>query len=109
MLCVLLSTAASIFLKIGAASLTGSLSFATLASNQMIWIGAIFYAASFVGYIYALRLAPLSLVQPAITAGVSAVTALVAVMFFREQMLLPNWIGLILICAGIFFLYWGRT
>ena len=108
-LCVLLSAAASVFLKIGAAALTGPLSFSTLVSNQMIWIGAVFYAASFLGYIYVLRLVTLSLAQPVITAGVSVVTALVAVMFFREQMLLANWIGLTLICAGIFFLFWGRT
>jgi multidrug transporter EmrE-like cation transporter len=71
----------------------------------MIWIGAVFYSAAFLGYIYVLRLVPLSLAHPVITAGVSAVTALVAVMFFREQMLLANWIGLTLICAGIFFLF----
>jgi len=106
---VLLSAAASIFLKIGAAALTGSLSFSTLVSNQMIWIGAVFYSAAFLGYIYVLRLVPLSLAQPVITAGVSTVTAFVAVMFFREQMALANWIGLTLISAGIFFLFWGRT
>lgn len=107
--CVLLSAAASIFLKIGATALTGSLSFSTLVSNHMIWIGAVFYSAAFLGYIYVLRLVPLSLAQPVITAGVSAVTALVAVMLFREQMALANWIGLTLISAGIFFLFWGRT
>jgi len=106
---VLLSSAASIFLKIGASALTESLSFSTLVSNQMIWIGAVFYSAAFLGYIYVLRLVPLSLAQPVITAGVSAVTALVAVMLFREQMALANWIGLTLISAGIFFLFWGRT
>lgn len=75
----------------------------------MIWIGGLFYAAAFLGYIYALRVVPLSLVQPVITAGVSAVTALVAVIFFREQMLLTNWAGLALICTGIFCLFYGRA
>jgi len=105
---VLLSAAASIFLKIGASALTAPLSFSSLVSNYMIWFGAAFYSAAFFGYIYVLRLAPLSLAQPVITAGVSAVTALFAVTFFREQMLLVNWGGLILISAGIFFLFWGR-
>lgn len=104
-----LSAAASVFLKIGASGLVSSLSFSALVRNQMIWIGAVFYSAAFLGYIYALRLTPLSLAQPVITAGVSAITAVVAVMFFREQMLLANWIGLTLICTGIFFLFWGRT
>jgi drug/metabolite transporter (DMT)-like permease len=107
--CVLLSAAASIFLKIGASALVGSLSLSSLVSNYMIWIGAFFYSAAFLGYVYILRLAPLSLAQPVITAGVSAVTALFAVMFFHEQMALTNWIGLALISAGIFFLFWGRA
>lgn len=106
--CVLLSAIASIFLKIGAEALTGTLNFSTLASNHMIWVGAFFYSAAFLGYIYVLRLVPLSLAQPVITAGVSAVTALVAVTLFRESMVLANWIGLTLICVGIFFLFWGR-
>jgi len=106
---VLFSALASIFLKIGVSALSQPLSFLALVTNPMIWIGAVFYSAAFLGYIYVLRLVPLSLAQPVITAGVSAVTAVVAVMFFREQMLLTNWIGLTLICAGIFFLFWGRT
>ena len=75
----------------------------------MIWIGGVFYSVAFLGYIYVLKVVPLSLAQPVITAGVSAVTAVVAVMFFKEQMLLSNWLGLTLICAGIFFLFWGRA
>jgi small multidrug resistance pump len=108
-LCVLLNAAASIFLKMGASTLTATLSFFSLVSNPTILIGAVFYAASFIGYIHVLRLVPLSLVQPVLTAGVSAVTVIIAVMFFKEQMLLSNWFGLILICTGIFFLFWGRT
>lgn len=107
--CVLLNVLASVFLKTGAPALSGSLSFSALVSNQMIWIGAVFYSIAFICYIYVLRLAPLSLAQPVMAAGVSAVTALVAVMFLREQMLLANGIGLTMICAGIFFLFWGRT
>jgi multidrug transporter EmrE-like cation transporter len=108
-LCVLFSALASIFLKMGVSALTQPSSFLALVLNPMIWIGGIFYAAAFLGYIYVLRLVPLSLAQPVITAGVSAVTAVVAVMFFREQMLLTNWFGLVLICTGIFFLFLGRA
>jgi multidrug transporter EmrE-like cation transporter len=107
--CVLLSAAASIFLKAGASALTEPLSLSALFNAKMIWIGAIFYSAAFIGYVYVLRLIPLSLAQPVITAGVSAVTALVAVMYFRESMAFANWIGLALVCVGIFFLFWGRT
>jgi multidrug transporter EmrE-like cation transporter len=108
-LCVLFSALASIFLKIGATALTEPVNFSALISNQMIWFGAVFYSVAFLGYIFVLRLVPLSLAQPVITAGVSAVTALVAVFFLREQIQLVNWIGLILISAGILFLFWGRA
>ena len=107
-LCVFLSAAASIFLKIGASKLIEPLSFLSLINNQMIWIGAIFYAAAFIGYIFALRLVPLSLAQPIITVGVSATTALVAVVFFRESMLFVNWAGFLLIGVGVYFLFVGR-
>lgn len=106
--CVFLSAAASIFLKIGASSLTEPHTFLSLISNQMIWMGAAFYLASLIGYIFVLRLVPLSLAQPIITAGVTALTVLVAVVFFREPMLLVNWAGFLLVCVGIFFLFFGR-
>lgn len=108
-LCVLLSALASFFLKIGASAIIGPLSFSALISNQMIWIGAIFYSAAFLGYVYVLRLVPLSLAQPVITSGVSAITAIVAVVILHEKMAPANWLGLALICLGVFFLFWGRT
>jgi small multidrug resistance pump len=107
--CILLSAAASLFLKVGATTLTGKFTFLTLAGNHSIWIGAGFYSAAFLGYIYALRVVPLSLAQPVITAGVSAVTAVAAVFFFREVMGLVNWCGFALVCAGVFLLFWGRN
>lgn len=106
--CILLSAAASVFLKAGVSALSGPLSMALIAGNPMLWIGGVFYGAAFLGYIYVLRLVPLSVAQPAITAGVSAVTALVAVMFYKEQMHIINWLGLSVICLGIFLLFWGR-
>lgn len=107
--CVLLSAAASIFLKMGASTLTGALSFTALIGNPMIWFGGICYAAAFLGYIYVLRVIPLSLAQPVITVGVSVMTTLVAVIFLRESVALVNWFGLILICTGIFLLFLERA
>ena len=106
---MLFSASASIFLKIAVSASTKSLTLLGLVTNPMVWIGGGFYSAAFLGYILVLRLVPLSLAQPVITAGVSAVTALVAVTFFREQIQLTNWLGLALICTGIFFLFWGRN
>lgn len=106
---MILSAVGSFFLKIGTSTSTENLNFFSLVGNQTIWIGAIFYAAAFLGYVYVLRLVPLSLAQPILTAGVSAVTALFAVIVLRETMATVNWIGLALICLGVSFLFCGRT
>lgn len=107
--CILLSALASIFLKIGASALNDQFNFSNLVTNHMIWIGGAFYSAAFIGYIYALRIVPLSLAQPVITVGVSVVTILAATLLFREQMAVSNWLGFAFICLGIFLLFWGRT
>ena len=109
LLCVLSSALASIFLKFGAESLTGSISISGLISNYMIWIGALFYAAAFLGYIYVLRIVPLSLAQPIITSGASVLTVVFAMIFLKESFIIVNWMGLVLICLGIFFLFFGRA
>ncbi len=93
----------------GASTLTDQFSFSNLITNHMIWIGAAFYSAAFLGYIYVLRIVPLSIAQPVITVGVSALTVLIATTMFREQMALSNWFGLVFICLGVLLLFWGRT
>ena len=108
-LCVLFSALASIFLKMGVSALTQPSSFLSVITSPMIWLGGGFYSIAFLGYIYVLKIVPLSLVQPVITAGVSVLTTVVAVMFFKEQLMSIHWFGLLLICTGIFLLFWGRV
>lgn len=108
-LCIISSAGASIFLKLGASNFLQTPGFNGLLVSPMVWIGGSCYAMAFVGYIYTLRLVPLSLVQPVITAGVSVITCLFAVLAFREQMSLINWTGLTLVCVGMGFLFWGRV
>ena len=103
------SVIASVFLKHASRSLSGELSIVELATNGSVWLGGLAYAAAFFGYVYTLRTIPLSLVQPTITAGASVLTALIAVWFFRESMSALNWIGLVLVCGGIFLLFLGRV
>jgi len=103
--CILFSAGASVTLKLGITSIVGQLSIISLLKSPMIWFGGICYSAAFLGYIYVLRLVPLSLAQPVITAGVSIATALVATLFLRERMLPLNWAGLLLMCLGIFWLF----
>jgi multidrug transporter EmrE-like cation transporter len=107
--CILFSAGASIFLKLGATSISGRIDAFSLLQNPLIWVGGFLYGVAFLGYIYVLKLVPLSLAQPVITAGVSLVTAFIAFVFLREQILPLNWTGLLLICVGIFFLFSGRS
>ena len=79
-----------------------------LITNPMIWLSAFFYGVAFIFYIYALKNISLSYVQPVVTAGVSVLCVLAAVFIFGETVLLANWIGLILICFGIYMLGVGR-
>lgn len=107
--CIVLSAAASFFLKLGSTSLDKQLDLLGLISNPMLWVGGFCYTATFIGYIYLLRVLPLSLAQPAITAGASLVTMFLAVLFLREQLTLINWSGVLLVCFGIFLLFFGRS
>jgi multidrug transporter EmrE-like cation transporter len=105
-LCVLLSTGASYFLKLGAmGAAPGVLGFVM---NPMIWLGGLCYAATFAGYAIVLQKVPLSLAQPVITAGVSVLTAVLSVVFLKEVMSSANWAGLLLVCAGIYLLFLGK-
>lgn len=106
--CVLFSVLASLALKQGAHALKDGFSAGDLFASPMLWLGGLFYAAAFLGYIYTLRVVPLSLAQPVITAGVSVFTALLAVQLFRESLSLFNWAGLLLVCLGVFLLFVGR-
>ena len=108
-LCTLFSVLASVFLKRAAQGLDGVAIWPNLLLNTHVWLGAIAYAAAFLVYLYTLRTVPLSLVQPTITAGVSVVTAIAAVAFFRESMATVNWLGLLFVSFGIFLLFYGRT
>jgi multidrug transporter EmrE-like cation transporter len=107
--CVLLSAAASYCLKLGAASgsLRGDLM--AIASNPMTLLGAACYAATFALYALALQKSPLSLAQPVITGGASVLTALLSVTLLKETMGVTNWLGLTLVCLGIYLLFLGRV
>jgi drug/metabolite transporter (DMT)-like permease len=107
-LCIIFSAGASVFLKLGAMGLVEPINCLSVIRNNMIWLGGFCYFSAFLLYIYTLRIVPLSLAQPVITAGVSLVTAVVAVLYIRESMTFITWGGLLLICSGIFLLFSGR-
>lgn len=108
LLCLLLSAAASYFLKLGATTGLSDAGWWGIATHPMTLLGATCYAATFGLYALALQKVPLSLAQPVITGGASVVTALLAVMLLKESMGLVNWLGLLLVCSGIYLLFVGR-
>jgi multidrug transporter EmrE-like cation transporter len=79
-----------------------------LINNPMIWLSVFFYGVAFLFYIYALKNTSLSYAQPVVTSGVSVLCVLAAVFLFGEVVLFANWVGLILICFGIYLLGVGR-
>jgi multidrug transporter EmrE-like cation transporter len=109
LLCIVLSAAASYFLKIGAVAELGKDGLLAIATNPFILLGATCYAATFGLYALALQRVPLSMAQPIITGGASVVTALLSVFLIKETMGLASWLGLVLVCAGIYLLFYGRA
>lgn len=108
LLCMLLSAAASYFLKLGAtANMGGDL--LELALRPFTLIGALCYAATFGLYALALQKVPLSLAQPVITGGASLVTALLSVLVLKEAMGPLNWLGLLFLGLGMYLLFIGKA
>lgn len=109
LLCVLFSAAASYSLKLGATSEAESGGLLAIALQPLTLLGGVCYAATFVLYAIALQKVPLSLAQPVITGGASVVTALVSVWVLKESMGAFNWLGLALVCLGVYLLFLGKV
>jgi len=109
LLCIGLTAAASYFLKLGATSALATGGLLAIATNPLTILGATCYAATFGLYALALQKVPLSLAQPVITGGASVVTAVLSVMLLKEAMGSINWVGLLLVCSGIYLLFLGRA
>lgn len=109
MSCILLTTAASYFLKLGAMARPEGSGLLALVLHPYTVLGGSCYAATFMLYAVALQKVPLSLAQPVITGGASVVTALVSIWVLKETMGAFNWLGLALVCLGIYLLFIGKT
>ena len=105
-LVILCSAGASFCLKLGAGGQARGL--LDIALQPMVMFAAVLYAASVGAYALALQKIPLTLAQPAITAGVSIMSTLVAVAVLHEAMSMANWCGLALVCVGIALLSAGK-
>lgn len=109
LVCVILTAAASYSLKLAALAEAGRGGVIAMATNPLTIVGALCYAATFAMYAIALQKVPLSLAQPVITGGASIVTALLSVLLLKEFMGIFNWIGLLLVCLGIYLMFVGRV
>ena len=106
---VLFSAGASWFLKIGAVGVIGRDNLLAMATNPMIMLGGLCYVLAFVSYVIVLQKVQLSLAQPVITAGASVITVVVSTLLLKEVMSSANWLGLILICGGVYLMFMGRA
>ncbi len=107
--CVCLTAAASYFLKLGATAALANGGLLAIATHPLTLLGGGCYAATFGLYALALQKVPLSLAQPVITGGASVVTAILSALLLKEVMALTNWLGLLLVCLGIYLLFLGRA
>lgn len=108
LVCIILTAAASYSLKIAALAEAGQGGLISLATNPYTLLGALCYAATFGTYAIALQKVPLSLAQPVITAGASVMTTILAVLLMKETMGMVNWLGLLMVCIGIYLIFVGR-
>lgn len=76
------------------------------ALNPWLWVGVILYGVAFLTYALALRIFPLNLAHPVLTAGSIAFVSAGSVVFFGEAMPLSAIFGLILIVLGVTFISW---
>jgi multidrug transporter EmrE-like cation transporter len=97
-ICIFASALASVSLKQLSSGVADS-NFTHLFLHPLFWLGG--YGVSFVSYIYALKDLPLSLLQPAVTAGVTLLVSIIAITFFHEVIHAARFVGLIFIFMGL--------
>lgn len=106
------NSAASIFLK-KASDRIGSLQSFTdyiqLLINPFLLLGLVAYGLAFVFYAVALSVAPLSLVQPVMTAGAIVLISLSASLFFKEQLSWVTIIGIFVTIVGVTLISMGAS
>lgn len=76
------------------------------ALNPWLWIGIILYGVAFLTYALALRLFPLNLAHPVLTAGAIAVVAVGSVVWFGETLPVSALLGLLCVVGGVVLISW---
>jgi len=96
--------------RVGAASITSLTSLAHVAesifTNGWIWLGVASLLTFFIANILVLSWADYSFVQPA-SSMAYGVVALLSVLLLGESVTLLRWVGIAIICLGVFIV--GRT
>jgi len=98
--CAVLGAAGQILFKIGSKTLKFDIS---LLTNYHLIGGLALYATSTVLFIYALKFEEVSTLYPIIATSYIWVT-LIAMVFLHESITINNWIGLLLILGGVYFI-----
>lgn len=73
--------------------------------NLKIFIGLVLYGISFAIYTYSLSKFPLNVAHPTMTAGGVVLVSLSSLLIFNEKFYFETFIGIGLICLGLFFIF----
>ena len=102
----LCTLAADLCLKVGAnASVHISPKWAwtglTSLGSPLVWLGILFMMLSFIGWLYVLRLLPLSLAFP-MSQSVHVMVPIASFLLLGERISLLRWCGILLVVFGLF-------
>lgn len=104
---IVANAGASMAVKVGIGQLdNGPDRLRTAVTNPWLWMGVILYGVAFITYAFALRLFPLNLAHPVLTAGAIAVVAAGSVLWFGENLPSSALLGLIFIICGVTLISW---
>ncbi|PIR67109.1 MAG: hypothetical protein COU51_00345 [Parcubacteria group bacterium CG10_big_fil_rev_8_21_14_0_10_36_14] len=101
---VAMNAVATILLKIGSAKFTGGFSLQIIVDilkNYHVWGGILLYIASFPPYVYIFSRMNVSIAYPIFTSLSFATTIMIAAIFLKESLTIPQFFGLILVVGGI--------
>ncbi len=72
--------------------------------NWPLWLGLVFYGATFLFYAGALARLPLNIVHPILTSGAIVFVALLSGLMFRETFYWTTILGIVMIFCGVILL-----
>ncbi|MBW2990852.1 EamA family transporter [Candidatus Woesearchaeota archaeon] len=103
-LCTLITSFAQLLLKLGVDKFEPS--FVGIITNSFLILGLLLYVGGAIIFVLALKHGDLSIIYPFISLSFIWV-ALLSLIFLGESIVLLQWLGIVIIIAGVSFIGWG--